>query len=238
MRHELATAIVTATALTVPVVLIRAGTRSGIFAGFVHALWFAWEGGASVIAAFLSLVVVGTGASRTGIARKARLGVAQEAGGRRSARHVVANAGAAAIVLILGAARPEWSVWTIPAAAAALAGSLADTVAGEWGMLARETPRLLLFGPMVIRGTDGGMTWAGVFFSLVGGAITATAVAATDGVFRWAIVVGGLAGSLVDSLIGATLERRGVLNNEGVNFASSSCAAAVGAWLTVAGGAA
>ncbi len=230
-------ALAAAGVLTIPVALVRAGTLSGIVAGFLHAAWFAWEGGAAVVLAFIALVVIGTSASRVGWASKERLGVAQTGGGRRSARHVLANAGAAAFVLLLGAVHPAWSGWSLIGACSALAGSLADTVAGEWGMLVREEPRLLLFGPVVPRGTDGGMTWAGVVFSFLAGVGTAGLVACTGGGFHWAIVAGGISGSVIDSILGATLERRGILDNEMVNFGASSGAALVGCLCAVGGAA-
>ena len=131
MRHDLLASLVVAAVLTVPVVLARAATRGGTVAGFLHAAWFAWEGGVEVVLAFVALVALGVAATRTGRRRKEALGEAQDAGGKRAARHVVANATPAALFLLCGLAAPGASGLLRLAACSALAGSLADTVAGE-----------------------------------------------------------------------------------------------------------
>ena len=105
MRHDLlARARWSPPSLTVPVVLARAATRGGTLAGFLHAAWFAWEGGIEVVLAFVALVALGVAATRTGRRRKEALGEAQEAGGKRAARHVIANATPAALFLLCGLA--------------------------------------------------------------------------------------------------------------------------------------
>jgi uncharacterized protein (TIGR00297 family) len=229
LRHDVVMALATAAALTVPVVVARAATAGGVVAGFLHAGWFAWEGGVETVLAFVALVGLGVAATRLGRARKEALGTAQAGGGRRSARHVLANAGPAALCLLAGAIWPSIEAVARAGACAALAGSLADTVGGELGMLAREQPRMLLFGKAVTRGADGGMTFAGVGASAAAAVLVAAATWLAGGVPFWATVAGGLAGSIGDSILGATVERAGGLGNEGVNFWSSLAAGATGA---------
>ncbi|HYC78154.1 MAG TPA: DUF92 domain-containing protein, partial [Planctomycetota bacterium] len=132
----------------------------------------------------------------------------------------------------------------VVAAAGAAAGGFVDTVSGELGMLSGATPRLLLFGPPVARGVDGGMTRAGTAWGVVA-AVLAGAVgfagflpACTPSAAAAAAVataVGGFSGTLFDSLIGAAFERRGRWGNQTTNFLSGTAAGLV-AW-AVAGGA-
>jgi uncharacterized protein (TIGR00297 family) len=229
MRHDLWLAIAVAAALTVPVILARAATLGGTIAGFLHAGWFAWEGGLEVILAFVALVALGVAATRAGRPKKEGLGAAQAAGGRRAARHVFANAGPAALFLVAGALLGDEGTLFRTAACAALAGSLADTVAGEIGMLSPETPRMLLVGPAVRRGVDGGMTFVGLAASAVASAVVGALVAAGGVLAFWPAFAGGMTGSIADSVLGATAERARLIGNEGVNFWSSAAAGAVGA---------
>lgn len=229
MRHDPWIALLVAAGLTVPVVLARAATASGTVAGFVHAAWFAYEGGLEVTLAFVALVALGVAATRAGRARKEGLGAAQASGGRRAARHVIANAGPAALFLAAGALWDHGGSLARIAACAALAGSLSDTVAGEIGMLSREAPRMLLLGPVVRRGVDGGMTFMGLLASAAASAVVG-GLAASGGVLGfWPAFAGGMTGSIADSVLGATAERAGLVGNEGVNFWSSAVAGAAGA---------
>jgi uncharacterized protein (TIGR00297 family) len=84
-------------------------------------------------------------------------------------------------------------------------------------------------------GTDGGITLAGTS----AGIAAAAAVGITGFGFLGAspnetassglgLAVAGTFGLLFDSLLGATLERRGLLNNDAVNFLSTLSSAVVG----------
>lgn len=77
-------------------------------------------------------------------------------------------------------------------------------------------------------GTDGGITWAGTLAGVAAAALVSVAgsLALRGGLslfaISWAAAIFGL---FFDSLLGATLERAGWLNNDGVNFLSTGSAA-------------
>jgi len=77
-------------------------------------------------------------------------------------------------------------------------------------------------------GTDGAISLAGTLAGVVAAGIVAGigtwAMRGSLGVF-WVSCAGGVFGLLFDSLLGATLERRGWLNNDAVNFLSTASAA-------------
>lgn len=91
----------------------------------------------------------------------------------------------------------------------------ADTWASELGVLSASPPRLLTTLRRVPPGTNGGVSLLGTAASAVGGAfigvmyLLATAVSSWDDVQPHVVLLGaatGLLGSLVDSLLGATLQ--------------------------------
>lgn len=216
--------------LVIPVALARAATWSGLILGGAAAAWFTFAGGAPTLAAFGALVIGGTAASRAGRARKEALGVAESRGGRRSARNVLANAGPAAALLLIGVWRSgagDGSFTFVVAACGALAASLADTVAGELGMLTDATPRRLLFGRVAKRGENGAMSIPGTAFAVVASLVTGGLVAtllpasAAFGAVLVAVLTGGVAGAVLDSVLGATIEGRGGCDNEVVNACAS-----------------
>ncbi|MEA3337863.1 MAG: DUF92 domain-containing protein [Chloroflexota bacterium] len=155
----------------------------------------------------------------------------------------------------------------------AIATANADTWATELGVLAPSRPRLITTGKEVPAGTSGGVTWQGSLAALAGGTfigasaflIIQVASLATSGQLLMAdlpvILIAGLAGflgSMVDSLLGATLQRVywcdtcqketerpvhscgtttsprrgwGWLNNDVVNFLASAAGALIGGGL-------
>lgn len=164
-------------------------TPDGLVAalGVGAAVWWGlgWRGAALLLAFFLSgslLTQLATGR-----------------GGRRTARQVIANGGAAALAALFG----SW-----PAAAGALAAAAADTWATEIGSYSPVPPRLITSWTRVTRGTSGGITVLGTAGGLAGalamGSLAhllpppgaAPAIAAIAGA--------GVAGMLFDSLLGAT----------------------------------
>jgi uncharacterized protein (TIGR00297 family) len=207
--------------------LVGGVTLSGAAAGFVvaFALFYCIGQGA-----FIALVAVFTTtwlATRFGYARKQRLGVAESRRGR-DARQVLANLAVAAAC----AALFRWTLqsWATAAALAVLAEVAADTVSSECGQAWSTHTYLVTNFRSVAAGTDGGIsiagTSAGIFAAIVT-TVTAVAAHAISPLSSLAVVLGAIAGSFIDSLLGATLERRGILGNNSVNFISTLSAAVI-----------
>lgn len=196
-------------------------------------------------------------------------------GSRRDLWQVLANGGAGALLAAGYALRPHSALFC--AFVGAMATVNADTWATELGVLSRKLPRLITTGKPVERGTSGGVSFPGTLATLAGGALiglVATVVLSLEAlVYRtfnpspllltpyFLLFVGafaGLAGSLADSFLGATVQAiyyspvrqketekvidpdgtpnqflRGWywLNNDWVNFISSGFGALVGALL-------
>jgi uncharacterized protein (TIGR00297 family) len=112
---------------------------------------------------------------------------------------------------------------------AALAEAAADTVSSEVGQVLGGWPRMITTLRTVEPGTDGGVsligTLAGVAAAVVVAAAGTLALGGNSAMF-WISCAGGVFGLFFDSLLGATLERRGWLNNDAVNFLSTASAAA------------
>jgi uncharacterized protein (TIGR00297 family) len=189
----------------------------------------------------LAVFLLTFAATRIGRVKKGRLGTGESKRGRNAAQ-VAANLGAAALAASFpyGAFRPERVL--LPSLAAitafmsltALAEAAADTVSSEIGQVFGGEPRMITTLRKVSKGTDGGITLAGTIAGTVASLfIMFVAFWAMKGahVFGdWVSIclgaAGGTFGLLFDSLLGATLERRGLLNNDAVNFLSTLCAMA------------
>jgi uncharacterized protein (TIGR00297 family) len=172
-------------------------------------------------------------ATRLGRAQKKILGLAEPAHGRNAAQ-VIANLGVAGMI----AAIATWPALTLLTSAstsgrpalwptllvAALAEATADTLSSEIGQAFGGTPWLITRMRRVAPGTDGGVSLVGTMAGLAGAALISLAgMAALRLHPAGAIIafVGGASGLLFDSFLGATVERRGWLGNDLVNFAST-----------------
>ncbi len=160
--------------------------------------------------------------------QKANLSEKYSKGNERDAGQVLANggvAGAAVLLLFVFPPQSSGTLGLLPwlACAAALAAANADTWATELGALSPKPPRLITNLKLVERGTSGGVTLTGTAAALAGSAFIALLAvlfrpndipqvglsAAAD--FSLAaefllITLAGLLGSLVDSLLGATVQ--------------------------------
>lgn len=153
---------------------------------------------------------------------------------RRSARHALANG---AVGALLGLTASALST-PPPALTAAFAGSFAaaaaDTVSGEVGQAWGGRPVLISTFRPVAKGENGGVTWVGFTAGAAAAAVIGLAAFALGmEVSFWAVLAGGAAGNTADSLLGATLERRGMIGNGGVNAACAGVGAAVSALLSI-----
>ncbi|HEU5352302.1 MAG TPA: DUF92 domain-containing protein [Terracidiphilus sp.] len=221
----------------------RAATLAAAFAGFAlcAALMFAtaplpfapWRTALVPVVVLLLLTSLGT---RFGRRRKLALGTAESKSGR-NATQVAANLGVAALISNPLAQATLLSLRWMPIAdpgllfapgLAALAEAAADTLSSELGQLLSGQPRMLTTLRAAPPGTDGAISFSG---TLVG--IAAAVLVALSGTLAFGgstllfllSTAGAIFGLFFDSLLGATLERRGWLNNDGVNFLSTLAAA-------------
>lgn len=201
----------------------------------------------TALAPVLLVSLLAFASTRLGRAKKERLGTAEKHGGR-SAAQVAANLGVAA--LVSSELMQSWVADThgfprlapeqaplLVAGLAALAEAAADTVSSELGQVFGGQPRMITTMRRAAPGVDGAISGVGTLAGVV-------AAAAVSGAGTWALrghaqmfavsCGGGVFGLLFDSLLGATLEQRGWLNNDAVNFLSTASAAAFALGVLVA----
>ena len=187
----------------------------------------------------LLLFVLTFQATRLGRERKATKGLAEDRKGRNAAQ-VIANLGVAAwassyLYSIFGYPHHGFK-WPYIVAQlqvpmlAALAEATADTVSSEIGQAFGGTPFLLTTFRRVPHGTDGAISLYGTLSGIAAAALIAATGAPALGMEFGdcrIVFIAAVAGFFFDSLLGATLERKGWIGNDWVNLTSSFCAAAI-----------
>jgi uncharacterized protein (TIGR00297 family) len=239
-------------ALLINAVLIAAASRAPLLtpAGWVHAaalgtmLWGTL--GPSGWLAVVAYLALGSLVTRLGFADKRARGLAEARGGRRGPENVWGSAATGALLALLTAVlAAPWRPLLLIGFAASFAAKLADTFGSEigkrWG---RNTVLITTLRP-VPPGTEGAISLEGTAASLVGGLLMAL-ICAGLGLLEVAgpplpvlVLVSAVAllATLIESAIGATLQRRwSWLSNELVNGLQTAIAAvlAMAVW-SVAG---
>jgi uncharacterized protein (TIGR00297 family) len=194
----------------------------------------------SALTPLVELFVLTFLATRAGRKRKAASGLAESRSGRTSSQ-VVANLGFAALfgfplgeiatVLIWPRSNAHINSMVIfVCTLAALAEATADTVSSEIGQAFGGTPLMLTTLRRVPPGTDGAISLKGTIAGIAAAGIIAATGAPALGMSSAECAVAfaaGVAGLFFDSMLGATVERKGWLGNDLVNFSSTAFAAAV-----------
>jgi len=258
----------------------RSVSSSGAVAGFLVGSIILATGGFFIWGMLMLFFVSASAITRVGAAAKAGLVSMHEKGGERDAVQVFANgaAGLAGAVLYAATGEPAFAA----AAAGGFAAANADTWASELGVLSPMPPRSIVTGRELQAGASGGVTRTGTLASVGGSALIAVwfalwvwllppAAAVADdpgaGLFHTAVLLliiitaAGAVGSVIDSLLGATVqalyraedgrltERRmsggtanalmrgfPAVNNDVVNFMSTMAAAVIAGVLAAGAG--
>ena len=162
--------------------------------------------------------------SRIGLRRKSVLGIAEERGGRRGPGNALANCGVAAAAAVVAALSPHRDAALLVFATALTAGG-SDTVASEIGKAWGRRTFLITGFRSVQPGTSGAISLEGTAAGLLAASALAALAVASDLIpaqLLAAVVIGATIGSLVESVLGATLEPRGILNNDLLNFINTA----------------
>ena len=254
-------------AVFIALVAWRAGalSPSGALAAVVTGSLIFGLGGLAWAVLLLIFFISSSVLTRAFSKRKAILSEKFSKGSQRDWGQVMANGGLGALLAVGYAISPHYA-WLWLAFAGTMAAVNADTWSTELGVLSEIPPRLITTGQKVERGTSGGITLTGTLAALGGAALIGTAAILVSAGQSWfqalvVIILAGLAGSLFDSLLGATVQAiywcpscrketerhplhscgtpteqiRGWrwINNDVVNFACSAMGAiaAAGLWL-------
>jgi uncharacterized protein (TIGR00297 family) len=230
LRHATPTALGISLTLALLVLVARAATplaavTGGLLCAVLTLAGTPWYH--SGLPALITLFVLTWAATRFGRARKQQLGVAEDKRGRNAAQ-VAANLGIAGLAAATSLIHPVLGSGYTVMVVAALAEATADTLASELGEVVGGQPLLVTTFRRVAPGTDGAIslagTAAGVCGALVVAAISQTTLKLSVGDTS-AAALGAVGGLFVDSLLGATIERHGWLNNDAVNFLSTLASA-------------
>jgi uncharacterized protein (TIGR00297 family) len=186
----------------------RALTRSGAAAAAILGWIVFGLGGWDYTAVLLVFFITSSALSFAFKKQKSLLAEKHAKGSRRDYRQVLANGGASGIMVLMHFLFPDLS-WLWWAYCAGLAAANADTWASELGVLSKSKPRLITSLEEVEMGTSGGITWIGTLAALTGAFIIAiTAILFHPaGILPVLIIsLSGLAGCMVDSWMGATVQ--------------------------------
>lgn len=186
----------------------RSLNKSGAFAAIILGTIIIGLGGIPWAVLLLTFFFTSSALSRAFKKRKQGLSEKYSKGDQRDAGQVLGNGGLAAAFVLFHYFYPDSNIGWI-GFAASLAAVNADTWATELGVLNPSPPRMITdIRKRVEKGTSGGVSLVGTLASLAGSAlIAALASLFTD---NWSlfipITLAGLAGSLFDSFLGATVQ--------------------------------
>jgi uncharacterized protein (TIGR00297 family) len=208
---------------------LGAASRSGALCGFLLGTAIYLGYGYKSFLLLFAFVLLGSVATRLGFANKAARGIAERRGGARSWRQALANLLAAAFFAILVVTTHHEPAFLI-ALVATLAEAAGDTVSSEIGQWASDRAYRITTFEAVPAGEDGGISLAGTAAGFAASAIIMGLGLGLGlcGPYRFAgpaIALGAAAaGNLLDSFLGATIQRRGLITNGMVNFVGTSAA--------------
>jgi len=224
------------TGLILPLIIITAGivlsvvfkklTLLASLTGSLCALLLMLSAGYTGLVLMTVFFLIGTLATAWQKEKKQRLKAAEADGGQRKAGQVLANAGVAAIAAALGLLFPSLTNLCHLMIGACFAAATADTLASELGMVyGRRFINISTFKTDQA-GLDGVISLEGTLIGFAGSVVIASIYATGFGFGRhfFILLLAGTVGNLTDSMLGALLERKGLLQNDAVNFLNTLAA--------------
>ncbi|MBZ3935222.1 DUF92 domain-containing protein [Methanimicrococcus blatticola] len=180
----------------------------------------------------VAFFILGGGFTKYKFKQKKAAGLAESKTGIRSYENVFSNSIWALIIAVLYGVLslyPDWSWLSVPlifAYVGTIASATGDTMASEIGVTAKGPTFMITNLRKAKPGEDGGVSLLGEVACLTGSVIIglmAFAFGMIDTLWLSLLVavVGGFLGTNIDSVLGAVLQKRGILSNSGVNVFST-----------------
>lgn len=212
-------------------VCIKTGKLSpaaALAAGLVGLMTYAGGGytGILLLGVFFILATLATSHKKE---LKAAISPAGSHPEKRRAGQVFANGGVTALMGIPVMADPANTYIYIMMMAASLASATADTVSSELGTVYGRNFYNILSFKREPKGLDGVVSLEGTLAGAAGSLVIALAYGIATGPDRKSIYVllAGILGNFVDSVLGASLERKHYIGNDVVNFLNTLFAALI-----------
>lgn len=207
-------------------------TGKGAAAAFLFAAFIGITGGIWWELAFLAMPAASFAATKVDFREKKAEGVQEGRRGERSWKNIAGVSIAPALVAALTLVAPaRFEVALIVAFISAIAVSTADTVASEIGVADPHVWMITTLKPTTV-GVNGGVSRAGLLSSLVAAlafAFVAWVLIAHNVKLPFVVAgLAGMAGNLLDSVLGATLENQGHISKFGNNAVTALCGALLG----------
>ncbi|NIA10599.1 MAG: TIGR00297 family protein [Nitrospiraceae bacterium] len=177
----------------------------------------------------LTFYLLGGGFTKYKYKYKQSLGIAQGKGGARGYKNVFSNSLVAIAASIGYTIFPQAANIFLYTYLGSVATATGDTLASEIGTTYKGKPRRITTLKKVEPGVDGGVSSLGEIAAISGSLVIAL-FALLFGVIEidpyclfgmLIVAISGFAGTNIDSLLGATMQKRGMLSNNGVNVAST-----------------
>jgi len=233
--HALAMGSILVLALGIAALKLYALDGRGAAGAVVLGVSLLWLGGMYPFLAMMSFLLVGVAATKYRFEEKVRRGFSSKSERIRGLGNVLGNGLAVVVFLVAEIITRQDIFWA--ATFSAIATVNGDTLASELGKVFGGKPRLITNLKPVKPGTNGGISLPGELFALAGAAMIvpfALPLTSYKLLMSVAIMVGGFVGVNLDSLIGATLENRGITDNNTTNLVASLLGGLVGALTFIA----
>lgn len=190
--------------------LAKGGAMAAVIVGGLIVATAGWWPGVVLVTFFATSSALSMYSSRHSDASE------QVRGKQRDAVQVLANGAIPTLCAVASLVLNDSGPWLV-ASASAIAGAASDTWATEIGRFSQSPPRIFTTWKIVPPGTSGAISTIGTLGSLAGSLLIALVAASgtfvgwtIPGISAWTLVgivtVAGLAGSLVDSFLGATVQ--------------------------------
>ena len=199
--------------------LTLSGALTGALTGFLI-----YNGAGLVCFIMLTFFfTVGSAATKWHHDKKALMNAEDTHKGRRTSQQVLANGGVAALLGVWAWLQPEHLALAQLMIAGSFAAATADTLSSELGTVYGRRFYNIITLKKDTRGFDGVISLEGTLMGIIG----ATAIAGIYSLgFGWdvrfpMIILAGFTGNVVDSVLGAWLEREGLMSNNVVNLSNT-----------------